>query len=431
MIRRTMILTTVVLGLALAAQPAVSAEPMDSGGGPLSGTRLVSQSVPNAAFFTTYAVSPDGRLVVFGNAYRDETNHLYVRDLATGESAIVDQSTEGEIGSDDVNYASVGADHSLIAFSSNAPNLVDDDTNGASDVFMRDLAAGTTTVLEVTIGGGAATEGSWSPRFSRDGRYIAFVSASDDLVGEVIDGSNVFMKDTATGAVDLVSRGLDGEPADGDIYSLAMSADGRFLTWASTARNLSPGERDDEMDVFHHDRSTGTTTKVTVPPGGGKAKGRSFNSDVSDDGQTVVFQSEARNLVPLDDNRRSDVFSYDVATGTITLISHRRSTGGTTTGASYNVTISGDGRYVAYDAENPRQHVPGCGECFMPNIVVKDLVDDDATLIARLPSGEAPRTESGFALISDSRTVVYGANSSLHPDDTDDARDVYSTRFPR
>ena len=147
-----------------------------------------------------------------------------------------------------------------------------------------------------------------------------------------------------TTRVSVASDGTQGS-ADGG-SGIALSSDGRFVAFSSAAPTLVPGDTNGVWDVFVHDRETGTTIRVSVPTGGGQADGASSNPALSSDGRFVAFQSSAPNLVPGDTNGVEDVFVHDCATGdTIRVSVH----GGTQfLRPSVGASISGDGRVVGF-----------------------------------------------------------------------------------
>ena len=125
------------------------------------------------------------------------------------------------------------------------------DTNGASDVFVRDRALHRTNMLTRGGGAGVRNQGSFDPDISADGRYVAFTSAAGNLVRRDTNGRpDVFVRDRHTGTTCLVSVGLDGESADGASYRPEISADGRFIAFLSGAGNLVQHDTNRHADGF-------------------------------------------------------------------------------------------------------------------------------------------------------------------------------------
>ncbi|MCP4428470.1 MAG: hypothetical protein GY803_28635, partial [Chloroflexi bacterium] len=144
-----------------------------------------------------------------------------------------------------------------------------------------------------------------------------------------------------------VSVSSTGEKGNGWSSSPAISSHGRFIVFTSFADNLVPGDTNGLTDVFVHDRQTGQTRRVSVSSGGVQSDGPSNAADISANGRWVVFTSYARNLVPQDTNNTFDVFTHDLLTGETRRVSVS-ARGVEANGPSYEPSIAGDGRYLAF-----------------------------------------------------------------------------------
>ena len=165
--------------------------------------------------------------------------------------------------------------------------------------------------------GGSEANGDprW-PSISADGRYVVFESAADNLVpGDTNDHSDVFVHDRQTGETSRVSVASDGTEGNGQSDEPSISADGRYVAFASEASNLVPGDTNHNYDILLHDRQTGETVRVSVASDGTEGNGHSIEPSISSDGQYVAFTSWASNLVPGDTNDAWDVFVHDRETG--------------------------------------------------------------------------------------------------------------------
>jgi Tol biopolymer transport system component len=223
-----------------------------------------------------------------------------------------------------------------VVFTSASAKLVPGDTNGRRDVFVRDLATGTTTLVSTGLNGLPPNNDSDDASISADGRYVAFGSlASNRVAGDTNSFSDVFVRDLETGTTTRLSVPPGGAQANGHsaLGSPAMiSANGRFVAFSSTAQNLAPGKPDFTREVYVADREAGTVARASVPQGGGWANGASDAASVSNDG-VVAFQSAASNLVANDGNGARDVFLRDTSAG-MTLLASHAPTGGAANGAS-------------------------------------------------------------------------------------------------
>ncbi|MFQ5723931.1 MAG: TolB family protein [Terriglobia bacterium] len=330
------------------------------------------------------SLSADGRYVAFeganaSNLVPGDTNgvaDVFVHDRQTGIIVRVSVDSAGAQSNNGSAFASLSADGRLVAFQSIATNLVPGDTNGQIDVFVHDRDADgdgvfdepgaiTTTRVSVDSSGAQVSIGGGAPSLSADGRYVAFMSPASDLVPGDTNGTwDVFVHDRQTGATTRVS--VDSSGAEGNSLSTspALSADGRFVAFASAASNLVAGDTNGAIDVFVHDRDADgdgvfdepgaiTTTRVSVDSGGAQGNNNSgvLGSDedrfISADGRFVAFVSAASNLVPGDTNGFTDVFVHDRQTGITTRVSVD-SGGVQANAASFSPQINPDGRFVVF-----------------------------------------------------------------------------------
>src|SRR5262249_38870116 len=198
----------------------------------------------------------------------------------------------------------------IVAFYSAATNLVAGDTNGFSDVFVRDLANGLTELVSVATGGAHANGPSYFPSISADGRLVVFQSLASNLVDDDTNTvSDIFIRDRANGTTERAC-GVQGNDFS---TSPSISPDGNFVAFASKATNLVPGDTNGRIDIFVCNRSSGMIERVSVASDGMQANGDSILPDISANGTVVVFKSTASNLVPNDTNGVVDVFARDRA----------------------------------------------------------------------------------------------------------------------
>ena len=142
-----------------------------------------------------------------------------------------------------------------------------------------------------------------------DGRFVTFTSASANLVvGDGNGDSDVFVRDVVAGTTTRVSVSTSGGDADGYGSFGHIAADGRYVAFLSDAGNLVAGDTNGVDDVFVRDRQANTTRRVSLGPGGRQANRESYSASVSADGRLVAFESFASNLVPGDSNDTGDVF---------------------------------------------------------------------------------------------------------------------------
>ncbi len=305
------------------------------------------------------AISADGRFVAFSsqasNLVPDDTNasaDVFVRDRATGTTERVSLDSNGTEGDDRSGSPAISADGRLVAFSSAAGNLVPGDTNSSYDIFVHDRATGTTERVSVHSNGTQGNGTSYSrPAISADGRFVAFTSQASNLApGDTNGRADVFVHDRNTGETTRVSLGANGAQGDSHSYAPELSTDGRFVAFYSYAGNLVPGDTNGETDVFVHDRQTGMTERVSLHSNGTQGNSDSFSPAISADGRFVAFASDAGNLTQGDENRKRDVFIRDRTAGTTKQVSVD-ACASQATADSWGPAISADGTVVAFQSE--------------------------------------------------------------------------------
>src|SRR5258705_649250 len=221
----------------------------------------------------------------------------FVRDRQLGMTELVSMSTGGIAANDQCFDQSISADGRYVAFSSYGSNLVPGDTGGHGDVFVRDRRSGTTERVSVDSGGVQGNQSSWSPSISADGRFVAFMSAASNFAaGDQWNGlPDAFVHDRQTGVTECVSVVSHGGQLRDDRWYLqaSISADGRYVVFTTYQNNLVSGDTDGYRDLFPRHRHTGTPDCVSVGPNGAQFERTSWIPSISADGRYVAFASLA------------------------------------------------------------------------------------------------------------------------------------------
>jgi Tol biopolymer transport system component len=288
---------------------------------------------------------------------------VFVRDIAAATTQRVSVALGGGQPDGNSGFAKVSGDGRCVAFMSFATNLIPFDANGNSfqfgnDVFVRDLVTGTTELVHVSSAG---VQGDASARveveLSFDGRFVAFASDATNLVvGDTNLLRDVFVRDrqlAMTERVSVDSNGIQGDDLSGD-GGIALSSDGRWIAFASTASNLVGGDTNNVGDIFVHDRATGITERVNVSSNGVQAGPPgiptfSYSPAISFDGRFIAFGSDAANLVPFDLNGQSDFFVRDRLRGT-THLETLTSSGAQANDGGFKLEMTPDGEFLVFSS---------------------------------------------------------------------------------
>lgn len=277
---------------------------------------------PNGSSYGS-SLSSDARYVSFvsgaSNLVSGDTNGMsdvFVHDRSTGSTTRQSVSSGGveANGSSSSTRIPVSGDGRFVVFRSGATNLVEGDTNGKEDVFLRDTVAGTTVRASLAADGTQGNCGSSDPDVSDDGTRVVFKSCAA-LVPGVPSGYHIYVRDLAIATTALVSVAADGTapvaPSDRSVYSddPDITGDGRYVAFDSDASNLVAGDTNGVTDVFVKDLATGGVARSSCSDDGTCANNEgSGEPSVAPGGDRVAYFSYASNLVAGDTNARSDVF---------------------------------------------------------------------------------------------------------------------------
>jgi Tol biopolymer transport system component len=313
-----------------------------------------------------FALSSDGHFLAFrnfsGKVIGEGTGEgiwdVFESNLQTATTTLVSVH-----GANPVNSTSetptISSNGRLVAFASDAVDLVPNDENGQEDVFVRDVETGITTLASVNrFGTGSGHGRSHNPILSPDGRFLAFLSTADDLVSNVTNvGDSVFVRDLLTGTTTLAS--VDQSGVGETSREPALSADGRFVAFVSDVP-LVANDTNGTSDVFVRDLQTGTTTLASVNRSGTNSgnNGAEFfdqfnqpgTSPLSADGRFVLFSSNSTDLTANSTNGLSNCFVRDFKMRTTTLLSVNRTGLNGGNEASACAVISANGRFAAFES---------------------------------------------------------------------------------
>lgn len=397
---------------------------------PTTTTRLSLSNGNRQADSDSYApaLSADGRYIAFAsdaaNLVSGDSNNatdIFLRDRVAQTVKLI---TKG--GNGDSLRPAISADGRYVAYESYASNLVASDTNNASDIFRYDRATGTTTRVSVASGGAQADGDSISAAISDDGSRVAFASTASNLVSGDTNGAfDVFVRDVAEDSTTRASVGSANVQGDGDSVMPALSGDGRYAVFASAAANLVDGDTNASYDIFLRDTQAATTARVSVRNGASalQANRDSWQPQVSADGSLVVFASDASNLVAVDRNQVADIFIRNLAKNSTYRLSLTNQ-GKETDGPSYRPRITGSGRYAAFESYGA---LDAADTNQAPDIYLLDRTAQKLARVSLATDGTQGDGQSLAPAVSGGgRYVVFESDSTnLVKGDTNQAWDIF------
>ncbi len=333
-----------------------------------------------------------------------------------GATIRVSVAADGSEGNGPSSGGAISADGAWAAFASYADTLVPDDTNGTSDLFLVHSPDGAIRRI-------AQSPSPGTVRLSADGRYLAFASYTSDLVpGDTNDHEDCFLYDRVSGSMELISITTGGQQSGPGCTLADMTPDGRYVTFTSIGIYTpdEPPTDAHDADVFLRDRTAGTTTRITAMDSGALWCYCTAGGAISDDGRWVAFSS-SQPLAAGTPSERSQIFLVDRTLDTITLVSVSP-TGTPASDDSYSPEISGDGTTVAYIslADNLAAH-----NVYGPDLFLYKVQTGATTWITERADGEAARMELN-ALSAGGDYLLFTTDvSNLVNSDTNNADDVF------
>ena len=384
-------------------------------------TLLVSQTSDGRAAnsYSEYpVVSMDGRFVAFQSYAsnlapldNNDGTDVFVRDMTAGTNILVSVNAAGTgSGNSYSDDALISSNGQVVVFGSYASDLTTNVFTGNYNVFARDWVVGVTRLVSVSTNGVDGGNGeSTLERLTPDGRFVAFFSGASDLVTNDANGFwDVFVRDLASNVTHLVSVGLTGQSGTGGGSAAPfLSADGRCVAFESQADNLVAQGYSAYNQVFHRDLVAGTTMLISLNSAGtGYGDNHSYVRGISEDGRYVLFEGQASNLVTNDSNGAvTDAFVRDTWSNTTVLVSINQDGTGSGSHSSWPRAISADGRYVYFESQATNL-TAGKTSRYDGDVFVRDLQSGTTTLISASP-------DTGLAGDNDSYTPVISADGTV------------------
>lgn len=360
--------------------------------------KLASVTPNGSCFLWPGSVSADGRYVAFSswanNLAPNDTNgclEVFERDLAVGANILVSVGTNDLAGNNFSSEPSISGNGRYVAFTSAASNLVAGNNNQALEVFVRDLQAGSTTLVSVSTNGGFGNNNSYLPTISADGRFVLFCSEARNLAPGTYSGDNLFLRDRQTGQTyGLTTNGYNwySMTSNGDYVAFVTMTNSNLFVWNSQTATLI------------YTNTLGAFTNVSVSPDGhwlAYVSGNSlFAADLVAGTNCLVatgpfgpraglkFSGDGRLLTYAGAN---NVYVHDFQSGSNLLVSHAFDTNAPANGPSDSPVISANGQFVAY-----RSFASNCAPGIsngVPNVFLFDILSNSTTLASANASGAA------------------------------------------
>ena len=406
------------------------------------------------------AADTDGHSLAFysdaSNLVPGDTNHVrdvFVRDVSSNTTervSVASSGAEANGASHAVGDAPAISGHGrYVAFYSNATNLVDTDTNGQSDVFVRDRCVSdgvpvsnctpTTELVSVATGGTQGNGPSVFPSISADGRFVAFQSQASNLVGDdTNNAADIFVRDRCVsdgapvaGCTPSTERVCDATQGNAYSFSPAISADGTVVAFSSAATNLVADDTNGRLDIFVCVRGSGTLERVSVNSAGVQGDGDSILPAIDANGQIVAFKSLSTNLVSNDRNGVVDVFVRDRGAGTTERISVDVN-GNDANDFSFPPSLSNDGRFVGFGSFATNlapDDTNRTSDVFVRDRMIGRTLLVDVNDQGQLGNGGTPDIPP--AMSGDGMQIGFvSASSNLVPNDHNDQPDVFEVENP-
>lgn len=376
------------------------------------------------------AMSTDGRYIVFDSAAINfainDTNSNYdviLVDLQNCTNRLISQTSSGTVGNNHSLNADISSNGRYIVFETYASNLSGMSNLGNfSTILVYDQQSTGFRVVPVSPSGISSV--GRNPAISGNGMYVAFESHASDLVnGDTNYRTDIFVRSMDSFLTWRASLRSDGtQMTAGSVSNPSISDDGRYVVFEGTNTDLT-GTVVTYSQIYLHDSLTHETRIISANSLGIPGNGTSANPKISGDGRYIVFDSTARNLLANDTNTYRDIYLYEIATDTFSLLSHRYD-GLSTADNSSNPAISTDGRYITFQTYSP--HIIPDYSSRQPNVYWLDLQTGDiapvgvnsygslANSTTGWNSNESPVSDNGQIVTFDSVATNLGGSSSLY-----------------
>lgn len=333
--------------------PPMLPELISRGDGPGTGKAIPSQLSNDSL----RQIDHQGELIVFMSDWQllpNDTNgfqDIYLKTRATGQLELISVTPDGRSGNFLSDSPSISSDGRYVVFDSFADDLVENDENGETDVFVRDRQLNTTELVSRRYDGMQIDGDSYLPQISDDGRYVLFQTMADGVVADDDNAArDLYLVDRTAETIERVSLRSDGTqiPEGISIHAYSLSSDGRYVSFTAEGNDILPGVDDSFAQVFLRDLTNNTTTLISMDEQGNPGNESSYASSLDSGASSIVFSSLANNLVPSDSEDQTDIFLRDRLKDETTRITEASGVGAN--GFNGYPLITSDGMYVVFNS---------------------------------------------------------------------------------
>lgn len=352
------------------------------------------------------SVSTDGNFVVFAstanNLVENDNNNeadIFLYNKATREIKLISKNTKGQPANGASQSPKINSIGSTVVYMSYASDLVPGDSNGYADIFMYNLETQKTSRLSETSQKKEGNNSSSEPDINSDGRFVVFKSSADNLVeNDFNEVADIFLLDTKSRKIKRVNIAENNEESNYTSRHPKISGNGQIVVFESDADNLVENDTNNKTDVFHIDLETGDIHRISLNSKQQQLNDASHNPVINATGQYIVFESKASNAVAGKATFKNRIYIRDTKTGKTRLINHEH--------GRAPQSISADGRFIIYaswveDKLKPRTE-----------LIVHDLYQDKYTSLSKRYKRE-DNTLYSFSMSDDGRFIAFVSDSSL------------------
>jgi Ca2+-binding RTX toxin-like protein len=406
-----------------------------------TGANLAQEPTGGASDLGLYGgnvITSDGQKIVFGSSATDlvsgDTNgqgDIFVKDIGTGEIQRISISSDGTQGTGISHDAVISADGRYVAFHTDALNLEGTYTT-AGHVYLYDMNSDTLKLISKDSANAEGDGYSNGMVISDDSKFVAFYSASSNLVASDTNGADdIFLYDIDADSLTRVSTSSLGVQADGASNGgMDISSDGGLVVFSSAATNLIGSDGNGQNDIFIKKIDDGSVSRLSVATGNVEATGGgSHNPDITADGKYVVFDSAATDMVAGDTNTNNDIFRHEISTGTTIRVNTTSAAGEATGGDSWRPTISDDGDFVVFEssATNLVSGVSTGTHVYIKQISTDKIEVLDVPAAGTIGSGNAYQAH----ISGDGKNILFQSDSTdLVPSDGNGVQDIFMVSNP-